>query len=595
MSRLPLAVFWALIAATVSAFFISQHLKVTTPLIAGPRVTPEVINPLQGKMCNGVDHRETKLSFYLLHRADNVDVQVIDSAGEEVKTLATSRHVGTGVRVYFVWKGYEDNGALAPDGAYHFHVALIHQGRAIDLGAESGALLTAIVTTALPHPVVDRVSPQLIPARGVRGVRISYSGNENRGGTVLLYRTDLPGRPRLVKTFLTPWAGHTAIWDGTIDGRPAPAGTYLVGLEVTDVTCNTGYFPVVDPPPRGTTPHAGVTVRYLAAQPPLLPVAAGSAATVLVDSRQQPYSWSLTRAGARKPTVSGGADYFALRAALPRSGPGLYVLSLTSGPYRTAVPLVASSPRPERVLVVLPALTWQGLNPVDDDGDGIPNTLAAGYPIRLERPLADGLPAGLDDEAGLLEYLDRFRRPYDLTTDLGLIEGVGPALAGHVAVVLAGDERWLPAATRSALRDYVLDGGRLLSVGADSLRAGVQVKGGSALDPTRESSTDALGAVFGPLTHGGGVITVVDDGLGIFSGTAGALSISASYRPILRVAPPAKMASRAVANSGAAPIAGFRLGRGDVVEIAIEGFGSSLAHNPGARELLSRILTVLSS
>ena len=47
------------------------------------------------------------------------------------------------------------------------------------------------------------------------------------------------------------------------------------------------------------------------------------------------------------------------------------------------------------MLVVLPALTWQGHNPVDDNGDGLPDTLDAGVPIELDRPLADGLPAGL--------------------------------------------------------------------------------------------------------------------------------------------------------------------------------------------------------
>ena len=32
MSKLPLAAFWALIVATLGAFFITQHLKVSTPL-----------------------------------------------------------------------------------------------------------------------------------------------------------------------------------------------------------------------------------------------------------------------------------------------------------------------------------------------------------------------------------------------------------------------------------------------------------------------------------------------------------------------------------------------------------------------------------
>ncbi|MGI8572403.1 MAG: FlgD immunoglobulin-like domain containing protein [Solirubrobacteraceae bacterium] len=594
MSRFPVLAFWTLIAATVGAFFITQHLKVTTPLITGGRVIPEVLNPLEGKSCGGVDHRQTTVSFYLQHRADTVDVYVVDAAGDAIRTLASARHLPKGLRVTFTWGGHEDNGAIAPDGVYHFQVGLRQQNRLVNLSTVSGALLTADLTTVLPHPVVDSVSPALLPDPGVRGATIRYSGNENRGGTIVLYRTDLPGRPRVVKSFLTPWKGQTAVWDGTINGRPAPAGTYLVGLDVTDVTCNTGSFPVVLPPPPGTTPRAGITVRYLAAQPPHVPTVAGSRATVYVDSRRRPYRWSLVRAGARKATTTGTAGDVALAVPLPSSGAGLYELSVTSGAYRTAVPLVASSSKPQHVLLVMPALTWQGLNPGDEDGDGIPDTLAGGYAVRLERPLANGLPAGIADQAALLEYLDKFHRPYDLTTDLGLIEGVGPRLAGHAAVVLAGDERWLPSSLRSALRSYVLNGGHVLSLGLDSLRAGVQLRGTQALDPTSPTAADALGAVFGPLTRGAGLITALTDRLGIFTGTSQAITAAVSYEPIVRVAPPAKIASQAVTSSGQAPIVGFDLGRGEVVEIALEGFGSSLTHNVDAQELMSRIWTVLS-
>jgi hypothetical protein len=88
-----------------------------------------------------------------------------------------------------------------------------------------------------------------------------YAGNENRGGTVLIYRADLPGGPRLVKSFLTPWKGQTAVWDGTIKGRPAPVGTYLIGLEVTDAACNTGRWPPRLPASPSESARASVTVQ----------------------------------------------------------------------------------------------------------------------------------------------------------------------------------------------------------------------------------------------------------------------------------------------------------------------------------------------
>jgi hypothetical protein len=595
VSRLPNVSFLALIVASVGAFFITQHLKVTTPLIAGQRVGPPIaFNPLSGKTCGGVDYRRTTLSFYLLYRADNVAVYVVDQGGDSVDTLTTGERVPKGRRVTFAWNGREDNGTIAPDGIYHFRVGLIHQGRTVDLPSKSGALLTVRVKTIPPRPVIDSVSPQLIPGPGRTGGRIRYSGNETRGGTIVLYRTDLGGAPPVVKSFGTRWNAQTAYWDGKIHERPAPAGTYLVGLDVTDAACNTGYFPVVNPAPPGTTPHAGVTVRYLAAQPPLEPVVAGSRATVYVDARQRLYSWSLTRVGARKPIIVAHSDDYKLSVPVRGSGAGLYELALSSGRDRTAVPLAASSPRPERVLVVLPALSWQGLNPGDEDGDGIPDTLAAGYPVRLARPFAKGLPGGISDETALLQYLDKFHRPYDLTTDMGLIDGVGPALAGHAAVVLAGSERWLPASLRSALRTYVLAGGHVLSLGLDSLRGGVRVSGGYALDPTGLAASDTLGASFGPLTRAGGLITVASDGLGLFAGTSGALTVPGSYEPITGVSRPGQISSRAVTSRGDTPIVGYRLGRGVVVDVALDRFPASLARNVDAQEVLSRIWTVLS-
>src|SRR5437868_2129723 len=120
--------FGALVATTVAAFFITQHLKVSTPLLADfPRPVPGVINPLDGVVCGGVDHRRMRISFYLLHRSDDVDVYIVDQAGTIVRTLAAGVHMRGGahpVRRLFVWNGREDNGRIAPHGLYYVRVAL---------------------------------------------------------------------------------------------------------------------------------------------------------------------------------------------------------------------------------------------------------------------------------------------------------------------------------------------------------------------------------------------------------------------------------------------------------------------------------------
>ncbi len=315
MRRLPAVAFALLVLATVGAFFVAQHLKVTTPLVAGnPRPFPAVINPNEAG-CQGAN-RYAKFSFYLLHRADDVAVWVVDQTGAIVRTLAAGRHMRRGVRYpdgNFPWDGREDNGRLAPDGTYYFRIALLHQGRTIEL-----TKTPITVKTKPPAPAVTSVTPGLIP-EGNSEVTIHLLGLTKRGGTVRIYRTDSPGAPRQVKSFGVR-AGSTAIWDGRIHRRPPAAGTYLIGVDTTDAACNTGHFPVSLPPAPGTTPHAGITVRYLAAQPPLDPVPAGSPATVYVDSRHRPYSWTLTRTGARRPVARGSGRTVALRVRLPAGG-----------------------------------------------------------------------------------------------------------------------------------------------------------------------------------------------------------------------------------------------------------------------------------
>jgi hypothetical protein len=587
--------FAALVAATVAAFFITQHLKVSTPLLAGfPKPVPGVINPVGGVVCSRVDHRQMQISFYLKHRSDEVDVYIVDQSGAIVRTLASGVHMQGGahpVRRLFIWNGREDSGRIAPDGTYYVRVALIRQGRTVTISGSSGPEPVEVKTTP-PAPVVRSAVPHLIPSGSSMSVTITYAGNEHRGGTVRIYRTDLSGKPRLVKSFLTPWKGQRAIWDGKIRSRPAGAGTYLVGLDVTDAACNTGHFPAQLPPAPGTTAGAGVTVRYLAAQPPLDSVAAGSRAVVYVDSRRRPYRWWLYRPGTRKPLASSHASSFTLQIPVPRARPGLYELRLRSGAHSTTVPLVVHASRPEQALVVLPALTWQGLNPVDDDGDGIPNTLSGGQSIKLARPFVDGLPAGFGDEAALLSYLDSSHHSYDLTTDLGLIDGVGPQLSGHRMVILAGSEQWLPHSMLSALHSYVAGGGHVLSFGIGSLLRQVTIRGREAEDPTPPASSDPLGASPRAVVRGNHeFIGVLSDGLGIFSTTSGVFSGFTAYQPFGTSGP--RLASEAGVSSTAPTIIGYRLRRGVVVDVGLPGFGSRLAHDVDAKELVNQAWTVL--
>jgi hypothetical protein len=569
--RLPVVVFGVLVVATVAAFFVVQHLKVTTPIYGGyPNPVPSTINPTAGGNCGGVSHKRTYMSFYVF-KSEDISLYVVNQDGDVVDQVASEVHMPAQTRRTFHWNGRESNGSIAPDGTYHFRILLVAQDRPASIGGP------ITIDTIPPRPVVTSVSPTLIPAS--TGAVIRYKGNEGRGGYVFIYRTDVRGAPRLVKTFKV--GPNKAVWDGTIHQLPAPAGTYLVGLKVADKACNVGSFPIggaplTQTPPPGTTPHAGVTVRYLAAQPPLAPAPAGSRALVYVDSRGHPYRWKLFQLGVRKP-VSHGSSQVPLLASIPPGAPHA------------------------RVLVVLPALTWQGANQVDDNGDGFPDTLAADVPIRLDRVYASGLPAGIGDEAALLVYLAKHHLRYDLTTDVALAQGANPGLGGRRGVVFAGTEQWLPASLAPRLRRFVTGGGRVLSIGTGSLTrlstvAQTPPGGTEAERPTARSAADLFGAHLGHVvTQRHPLLTLVNppDGLHLFSQTSGAFAGFDSYQPIDSLAPPAKLESSAGVTPSSPSIAGFGYGHGVVVEIGLLGFTHSLKHDVDSQTLVNRLWTVL--
>jgi hypothetical protein len=217
--------------------------------------------------------------------------------------------------------------------------------------------------------------------------------------------------------------------------------------------------------------------------------------------------------------------------------------------------------------------------------------------------MASGLPAGFADEAAFLAYLDRAHLPYDVTTDVGLVDGAGPGLYGHPSVVLLGAERWVPApALTRPLLAYVRSGHRVLSVGVDSLRRTVALAAGPrgaglvAEHPSQPAISDLFGATTGPyVASSPGVILTGDDNLGLFNGLSGAFPGYSSYQPVTgTVAPAGKLLSAAGPSSGSAAIAGWRLGHGIVVEIGIAGFGSGLSGSVDAQELVRRLWTILS-
>ncbi|HWH95215.1 MAG TPA: N,N-dimethylformamidase beta subunit family domain-containing protein, partial [Baekduia sp.] len=420
-------------------------------------------------------------------------------------------------------------------------------------------------------------------------------------------------------TVITPGT-TTWEWDGTNDdGRRVSPGTYLVVPQWRDAAGNIGTgvpldragLPILT---RGRLPgRGGVTVRYLGAQTPVTPVKARELVPIHVDARQERYSWNVRRLGAggiRKHSNKTKTTPN-VRFSAPGGKSGLYVFTAHTATRATRVvfpvqarrPVAGTAAKPRGVLVLLPYVTWQGRNPVDDDGDGAPNTLDLGGPVRPQRIMAgDGLPAGFAEQEGpLLQWLDREGKRYDITTDFALSAGTGPALTGHHGVLIPGDARWLPTRVRVALRAFVKAGGTVVSTGTDSLRRSVGLDAKQRLArPSPRKPTDLFGARLAPLVTKTTNLEIFtnDVKLDLFQNGNGLFPDVPAWEATERVGEEADLLSNAVTQSAEAKsvIVAARFGKGLVIRPGFPSFAQRVAANsdPATSALMARMWTLLS-
>jgi hypothetical protein len=253
------------------------------------------------------------------------------------------------------------------------------------------------------------------------------------------------------------------------------------------------------------------------------------------------------------------------------------------------------------VLVVLPYMTWQGRNSVDDDGDGLPDRLDLGVGVRVPRPFAGGgIPFGFRHfEAPTISWLDHTHRRYDITTDLALALGQGPKLAGHQGVLIPGDMRWYTRRLGVQLRAFVRDGGRIASLGTDSLLRRVRIsQAGRLYDPTPAAQSDLFGARLRPLAHGTVTLQSFTDDLQLFADSNGTYGPFTSYEQTRAVGPDADLASDAVIASGGPlgrpVIVAAHFGKGVVIRTGLPELPDKLSGGGQIETLMARIWTLLS-
>ena len=574
------AAFAALAVATVAAFFVAQQLKSEFPLVLRFAARPANISP------NHDDYQDsTRVGFDLTQRA-KVSFSIVDSEGKEVRRLLADRTLRGDRHYRFRWNARDANGHIVPDGIYRMRVVRRDQGRVIN------SIKKIRVDTVPPKVRLLSASPGVIapalPGRHPRVV-IRYAGPRNFAPEFRVFRTD--GGPTRVVLRFRGDSHRRAIWNGFVRGHPAVDGNYTFSARVRDAAGNTTVAPAAVPTPATVAPGTGVTVASLTLRGPVGVVNAGSLAHFAAGPFPRRLKLSLSRIGARRALRTGRRRGGGFRLRVPSTArTGLYLLRIRAGRNRAVWPLAVSgrpngrrSARRPRPLVVLPVLTWQGLDPIDDDLDGFADTLDHASGVPLDRPYARGhLPPRLRSEVEpLLRFLDRRRLPYDLTTDLSLAHGLGPAPDGASAVVIAGSERWAPPALERRLRGYVQGGERLALFGADSFRRQVELAPGRASHPSPPAGANAFGERTALLRTSSAPLAVEEDRLGLFRGLDGLIGSFSVFD--LSTGLPA--GSKALTGAGRLPgkpaLVAYRLGRGIVIRMGTPQWSRELQSSAG--------------
>jgi N,N-dimethylformamidase beta subunit-like protein len=604
VSRIAGFVFTALVLATFGAFFAAQRLKATPAVIGEFRRTPFFSPNHDGRFDRATVRFE-------IRKRGRASLAVVDADGDAIKTLIDDDTFLPYHEIRARWDGTNDDGERVRDGIYRYRITLPDQGRNLVMPD------SVRLDTTPPRPRVTSIGPAKdnvprpellpIPGGGDAIVHLFAPGQKKK---ILLFKTS-PGPVRQVGAAIplpddaTEWR-----WSGrTETGRPVSPGTYLVAIQVRDQAGNIGTSPPLDrrgaPAITYGSPlpgRGGITVRYLGVQPPVNPAQAGRPVAFGVDPRGERWAYTVRRVGSNEVVARGGHTRGGVfRITAPGHESGVYLFDVRTRARQVTVPFAVQGATKRPVLVVLPAITWQGRNPVDDDGDGLANLLDSGLPVRLGRVLAgDGLPQGFAQrDAPLLAWLARSGRRFDVTTDAALASGDGPQLAGHKGVLLTSDTRWLPASLQRRLRRFVHGGGTLASLGLDSLSRGVRLTPrGRAIDPTPAAPTDLFGARLAPLARAPAPVTLTEasDRIELFAGTDGQFPGWDLLQPLQGIGDQGRLLSSAVTEAGRAPITAVRFGAGLVLRYGLPELPTKLGQDETdpTTALMARTWTLLS-
>jgi hypothetical protein len=309
LARLPQTlIVLALLGATAAAFAVTERLKLERSPITGTRVD-RVFSPV----CECA--RDVAVVSFVLRKRATVTVDILDSAGESIRTLVRNRDEARG-RVSYTWDGRNDTEAVVSEGRYRPRVQLEEHGR----------------TIVLPNPIrVDTTAPRIRIVRVFPRV-FSPDGDGRNDRVTATYKVDEParammlvdGRRRALSKF-QELEGRLA-WFGRVNGGSVRPGTYELRLRAFDRAGNRSR----------RTRAVAVRVRYVELARERVAVGAGRRFGIRVSTDATSYRWLF--AGERG---AGRAELLVLRT--PET-PGNYTVYVTVGNHADKAEVVVTEP-----------------------------------------------------------------------------------------------------------------------------------------------------------------------------------------------------------------------------------------------------------
>jgi hypothetical protein len=278
-----------LLAATATAFVVTEDLKLEPDPLALPRVDA-TFSPV----CR-CDQQTARIAFRL-RRSDMLTLTIADENGRVARTLLNEAQFRPGNH-QFGWDGRDETGKIVPEGSYRPRVELQKLGRVIEFSKQIA------VDTTPPAVRVLNVSRRIVSPDG-----------DGRGDAIRIrYRLSEPSHALLLVNGRRVW--RTALRaEGVIPWRP---GRLRPGLERLQVVA-------LDAAGNRTAGQAFyVRVRYLEVSPSRLRVRPRRLITVRVSTDYPRYTW---RIGRRQ----GSARVHTLRLRAPAT-PGRYALRVAAG------------------------------------------------------------------------------------------------------------------------------------------------------------------------------------------------------------------------------------------------------------------------